>query len=293
VGELYTALGHNKHGKTVFYRALLQHIATTDDQFDIAPGTRGMVMLVFALPSFDVVFKIIRDQFAYPKTTTRADVMARYQLVFKHDRAGRLVDAQEFEHLRFDKRRFSERLLQELAAEAASTVTITDDSVILKHVYTERKMTPLDLYLQAASDADARAAVLDYGEALRDLAATNIFPGDLLLKNFGVTRHERLIFYDYDELCTLDECNFRKIPPPRNEDDELSGEPWYYVAPNDVFPEEFLPFLGLPEALRRVFLESHAELLTAEFWWRMQEQQRAGIVPDLLPYSPSRRLTRD
>jgi len=293
VGEIYTALGHNKHGKTVFYRALLQHIATTDDQFDIAPGARGMVMLVFALPSFDAVFKIIRDRFAYPKTTTREDVMGRYQLVFKHDRAGRLVDAQEFEHLRFDRRRFSERLLRELEAEASSTVTVTDDSVVLKHVYTERKMTPLDLYLQNASGAEARAAVLDYGEALRDLAATNIFPGDLLLKNFGVTRHGRLIFYDYDELCTLDECNFRKIPPPRNEEDEMSSEPWYYVAPNDVFPEEFLPFLGLPDTLGQVFLASHAELLTPEFWWRMQEQQRAGIVADLLPYPQARRIARD
>jgi isocitrate dehydrogenase kinase/phosphatase len=290
--ELYTSLGHNKHGKTVFYRDLLQHLATTGDKFDIAPGARGMVMLVFAMPSYDAVFKIIRDRFAYPKTTTRQEVMEKYQLVFRHDRAGRLVDAQEFEHLRFDRSRFTDALLAELAAEAADTVTITDDSVVIKHLYTERKMTPLDLYLQRATPEDARAAILDYGAALRDLASTNIFPGDLLLKNFGVTRHGRLIFYDYDELCTLDQCRFRAVPPPRNEDDEMASEPWYYVGPDDVFPEEFLPFLGLPAHLREVFLAANGDLLRPDFWWQMQKNHAAGVVADLLPYPEARRLAR-
>jgi isocitrate dehydrogenase kinase/phosphatase len=290
VSELYTSLGHNKHGKTVFYRDLLRHLATTDEPFDIAPGARGMVMLVFALPTFDAVFKIIRDRFAYPKTATREEVMAKYRLVFRHDRAGRLVDAQEFEHLRFDRARFSPALLAELQAEAADTVTVTGTSVVIKHLYTERKMTPLDLYLREATAEQVRVVMDDYGNALRDLAATNIFPGDLLLKNFGVTRHGRLIFYDYDELCLLDECRFRAIPPPRHDEDELSGEPYYYAAPQDVFPEEFLPFLGLRQEWRDAFLSGHAELLTPQFWVRMQEHQREAAVPDILPYQQYRRL---
>jgi isocitrate dehydrogenase kinase/phosphatase len=292
LGELYTSLGHNKHGKTVFYRALLHHLATTDDCFDIAPGARGMVMLVFTLPRYDAVFKIIRDRFAFPKSTTRAEVMGKYQLVFKRDRAGRLVDAQEFENLRFDRNRFSERLLDELATEAADTVTIDDDSVTIGHVYTERKMTPLDLYLQHASPSAGRAAILDYGEVLRDLAATNIFPGDLLLKNFGVTRHGRLVFYDYDELSLLSDCRFRVLPIATTPEEELAAEPWYHVGPHDIFPEEFLPFLRIPDDLKDVFLARHAALLEPRFWWAMQELHRSGVVADILPYPESRRLRR-
>ncbi len=291
--ELYTAIGHNKHGKTVFYRSLLRHLAETDEAFDVAPGAKGMVMIVFTLPSFDAVFKIIRDRFAAPKTTTREDVLGRYRLVFRHDRAGRLVDAQEFEHLRFDRRRFSAALLDELAHEATGTVTITDDSVVIGHVYTERKMVPLDLFLAQADREAGQTAILDFGQALRDLAATNIFPGDLLLKNFGVTRHQRLVFYDYDELCLLSDCQFRALPASRSDEDELSAEPWFHVGPNDIFPEEFLPFLGLSPDLKETFLAAHGEILTPAFWQAHQAQHRAGVVSDLVPYAPSRRLRHE
>jgi isocitrate dehydrogenase kinase/phosphatase len=291
--ELYTSLGHNKHGKTIFYRELIQHLAATGEQFVPAPGVPGMVMLVFTMPSLDTVFKIIRDRFAPPKTTTREDVMAKYQLVFKHDRAGRLVDAQEFEHLRFDRRRFSADLLAELVAEAGNTVSLTEESVIIRHLYTERKVIPLDIHVRSAKPVSAAAAILDYGHALRDLAASNIFPGDLLLKNFGVTRHGRLVFYDYDELCLLSDCNFRAVPTSDHDEDEMSGEPWFYVGPNDVFPEEFLRFLGLSPELRSLFLSAHGDLLRPDFWWRMQEQHQEGVVQDLLPYAASRRLLRE
>ena len=292
VSDLYTSIGHNKHGKTVFYRSLLSHLQSTDEIFEPAPGARGMVMIVFTMPSLNSVFKVIRDRFGQPKTVTRREVMEKYRFVFRHDRAGRLADAQEFEHIRFDKHRFSDALLAELAAEAADTVEITRDSVVVHHVYTERKMAPLNLYLRYASPEAAEAAVVDFGRALRELAATNIFPGDLLPKNFGVTQHGRVVFYDYDEICPLSECNFRRIPPPRNEEDEMASEPWYYVGPRDVFPEEFLPFLGLAPPLRDAFSRIHGDLLTPEFWQAMQEQDRTGIPADLIPYSPSRRLRR-
>ena len=290
VSELYAALGHNKHGKTVFYRDLLDHLAVTKEQFDVAPGARGMVMLVFTMPTYDAVFKIIRDQFAQPKSVTREEVMGKYDLVFKHDRGGRLVEAEQFEHLRFDRSRFSEELLRELATEAQRSVTITEDSVVIGHVYTERKVTPLDIFLRSAPLEVARDTILDYGGALRDLAASNIFPGDLFLKNFGVTRHGRVVFYDYDELCLLTECNFRTLPPPRDEEQEMSAEPWYYVGPHDVFPEEFLPFLALPEELRWPFVVAHEDLLRPEFWQRVQQMHRDGTVPDLRPYPRSRRI---
>jgi isocitrate dehydrogenase kinase/phosphatase len=249
-----------------------------------------MVMLVFTMPSYDMVFKIIRDRFAEPKNTTRQAVMERYGLVFHRDRAGRLVDAQEFEHLRFEKACFSPDLLQELLEGAPSSVTVDGDWVAIRHVYTERRLTPLDIYLREAPAEAAMEAVIDYGHAIKDLAATNIFPGDILLKNFGVTRHGRVVFYDYDELCLLTDCRFRKIPQGRDFADDFQAEPWFYVGKNDIFPEEFRTFLGLQDELRERFVQAHADLFGVEYWKAMQAQHKAGEVVDILPYKESRHL---
>lgn len=293
VAELYISIGYNKHGKTELYRDILRYLALSDDKFVIARGARGMVMVVFSMPSYDVVFKIIKDRFTYPKTTTRQDVMDRYQLVFRRDRAGRLVDAQEFEHLEFDRHRFSDDLLEELLEVAASSVTVENGKVVIKHLYTERELTPLNLYLREADEEAACNAVVDYGMAIKDLAATNIFPGDFLLKNFGVTRHGRVVFYDYDELCLLTDCNFRVIPRGKGLYDDFESEPWFSVAENDIFPEEFGRFLGLQGHPKDVFLSKHSDLLGVEFWRDMQERHQTGEVLDVFPYGPSKRLRRD
>jgi isocitrate dehydrogenase kinase/phosphatase len=247
-------------------------------------------MVVFTLPSYDLVFKVIRDRIPPPKTTTRRGVMEKYELVFRHDRAGRLVDAREFEHLEFEKRRFGPELLEELGAEAAGSVEVGEDTVVLHHLYTERRLRPLDLYLREQAPPEGRVAILDYGEAIRDLARSNIFPGDMLLKNFGVTRHGRIVFYDYDELAVLTDCRFREVPRSRYDQQEMKGEPWFFVGANDVFPEEFLPSLGLAGEPREVFLARHSDLLGTAFWTAMQEEHRAGRVPDIFPYPQERRL---
>jgi isocitrate dehydrogenase kinase/phosphatase len=293
IAELYISIGYNKHGKTELYRALLDHLRRTDERFEPTYGDKGMVMAVFTLHSLNIVFKIIRDAFDYPKVTTRPEVMQKYQLVFTHDRAGRLVDAQEFEHLAFDRARFAPGLLDELQRVAANTVAVSGEQVIIRHLYTERRVTPLNLYLRQADEHSAREAVLDYGQAIKDLAATDIFPGDLLLKNFGVTRHGRVIFYDYDELCRVTDCNFRDLPRAQDLDEEMSGEPWFYVGDKDIFPEEFLRFLGFSGPLREVFLAAHGDLLTADFWRKMQARHRAGEIMDIFPYKQSRRLHRE
>lgn len=292
LAELYISLGYPKHGKTEMYRDLLGHMQRSMDVFEHARGEPGMVMIVFDLRSYDYVFKVIRDRFAAPKTNTRADVERRYRLVFQHDRAGRLIEAQEFEHVTFERRRFSPALLEELSAGAARTVVVDAEEVHIRHLYVERRVQPLDLYLRQASDEAAVRIVEDYGQAIRDLATTNIFPGDLLLKNFGVTRHGRVTFYDYDELSLVTDCEFRDLPTARDTDEEMASEPWFYVGEHDVFPEEFLPFLGLNGELRRVFLEAHGEVLTAAFWRKLKERHRAGEVLDVLPYPSSRRLGR-
>ena len=274
VDELYTVLGRAKQGKTERYFALHRHLEKSIDSFVHAPGARGLVMIVFTLPSHDLVFKVIRDKFGAPKTTTRADVIERYQFVFRHDRAGRLVDAQEFKRLRLPRGRFMPALTEELLHEAGESCRVEGEDLIIEHCYIERRLRPLNLFLREAEPAAAESAIVDYGNALRDLAASNVFPGDLLLKNFGVTSHGRVIFYDYDELCLVSDCVFRDLPRARNEEEETSAEPWFHCGPRDVFPEQWLPFLSIPSALSEVFIREHECLLTAA-WWRAQ----AALAP--------------
>ncbi|MBK7250260.1 MAG: bifunctional isocitrate dehydrogenase kinase/phosphatase [Gammaproteobacteria bacterium] len=288
VSELFTVLGRARQGKTERYRELMRHMEQTNDQFVHAPGERGLVMVCFTLPSFDVVFKIIRDRFPYPKNVLREEVIAKYEYVFKHDRAGRLVDAQEFRRLRFQKARFAPELLEELLGETATTVHIEGDDLIIDHLYIERRMVPLNLFLRAGAPEAAERAVLDYGQAIRDLAYSNIFAGDLLLKNFGVTRHGRVIFYDYDELCRVTDCHFRDVPVATNPEDEMRAESWFYVGDSDVFPETFMSFLAFDEAQKAAFLRVHGEVLTAAWWRHVQQRHREGDLMEVLPYHPHR-----
>ncbi len=284
LGELYTALGRAKQGKTERFRVLISHLRDTGDQFIDAAYDKGMVMVVFTPRDLPVVLKVIRDRFASSKEVVRREVLERYRLVFKHDRAGRLVDAQEFRELKFQRRRFTDEVLEELREAATRTVRIEGDDVVLGHVYIERRLTPLNRYIAESGPEQQRLAVLDYGCALRDLAASNIFPGDLLLKNFGVTRHGRVIFFDYDELCLVTDCQFRDLPRARTLEEELGTGDWFYVSDNDVFPEQFLDFLGLNDELAAVFREAHGELLTARYWNDIKQRIRAGEIFEILPY---------
>jgi isocitrate dehydrogenase kinase/phosphatase len=290
LAELYMAIGYHKHGKTEFYRDFLRHLHASQDQFETAEGARGMVMVVFTLPSYDVVFKLIKDQFDYPKDSSRSEVMRKYRLVFEHDRAGRLVEAHEFEHLRIARDRFRPELLEELRRSVADSVHIEDDDVVIQHLYVERRVRPLNLYLAETEDPAAHAAVIDYGQAVKDLAATNIFPGDLFPKNFGVTRHGRVVFYDYDELCWLTDCDFRELPLPTSYEEEMAAEPWFSVHENDIFPEEFPRFLGLRPDLLETLIAHHGDLFEAVTWRRLQTALRAGNILEICPYGARARL---
>lgn len=288
--ELYTAIGLHKFGKTEFYRAFLKHLRYSSDELVEAPGIRGMVMCVFTLASFPYVFKVIKDRFPAPKTTTREEVMQKYQLVKLHDRVGRMADSWEYSDVAFPRERFSDALLTQLRKEAANSLAIEGDQVIIKHLYIERRMRPLNLYLEAADRDRLHHAVREYGNAIRQLAAANIFPGDLLFKNFGVTRQDRVVFYDYDEICYLTECNFRAIPEAPFPEMEMADEPWYTAAPGDVFPEEFGTFLLSDPGIRQCFMEHHRELLEAAWWQRCQEDIRRGHLEDVFAYPQERRF---
>lgn len=287
--ELYTTIGLQKQGKTLFYRDFLQHLAHSHDHFDIAPGIHGLVMVVFTLPSYPYVFKLIRDRIAKPNMDP-ATVRRKYMLVKKHDRVGRMADTWEYSQVALPRARFSPRLLEELQEKAPSQLEENGDQLVLRHVYIERRMTPLNLYLQRAGDASLERAVKGYGDAIRELAAANIFPGDMLYKNFGVTRLGRVVFYDYDEIQHMTEMNFRNIPPAPNPEAELSGEPWYPVDANDVFPEEFQYFLLGDPRVKAAFLKHHADLLDPSWWRACRVRVAQGRMEDIFPYAPVRRL---
>jgi len=280
--ELYTMLGLQKQGKTLFYRDFLHHLKHSTDRFCLAAGIEGLVMLVFTLPSFPYVFKIIKDKRS--KDVSREFIASKYQLVKLHDRAGRMADTWEYSNVDFPAERFESSLIEKIRAFAPNMLEMVDGRVVIKHVYIERRMIPLNLYLEHATEQEVDHAVKEYGDAIRQLVAANIFPGDMLYKNFGMTRHRRVVFYDYDEIQYLTECNFRRIPPPRTPEDEMASEPWYNVGPNDVFPEEFEQFLLGQARLRKPFMKYHAELLKADYWSAQQQRIRNGILDDVFPY---------
>ena len=292
--EIYNALGLQKHGKNLFYRDFLAHLRHSTDRFRIAPGIKGMVMLVFDLPSFPYVFKCIKDFYPSQKDTSREQIQGKYLLVKQHDRVGRMADTLEYSNVAFPRDRFEDELIAELKHFCPSLIEEDGDRLIIRHAYIERRMIPLNIYLQDATAAGDKAAVeravVEYGNAIKDLVAANIFPGDMLWKNFGVTRHGKVVFYDYDEIEYISDCKFRRVPTPRNEEEEMSGEVWYSVGPKDVFPETFGPFLLGNPGVREVFMKTHADLLDAAFWQMHQERIRGGHVHDVFPYDPAKRF---
>ncbi|MFT3818173.1 MAG: bifunctional isocitrate dehydrogenase kinase/phosphatase [Rubrivivax sp.] len=292
--EIYSALGLQKQGKNIFYRDFLYHLRHSSDAFRIAPGIKGMVMLVFDLPSYPYVFKVIKDYYPPQKDTTREQIKGKYLLVKQHDRVGRMADTLEYSNVAFPRQRFEDELVAELKQFCGSLVEEDGDRIVIRHLYIERRMIPLNIYLQDASEQGDRGAieraVVEYGNAIKDLVAANIFPGDMLWKNFGVTRHGKVVFYDYDEIEYITDCNFRRVPAPRNEEEELSGEIWYAVGPKDVFPETFGPFLLGNPGVREVFMKHHADLLDAGFWQDHKDRIKAGHVHDVFPYDPAKRF---
>ncbi|NHB88940.1 bifunctional isocitrate dehydrogenase kinase/phosphatase [Photorhabdus tasmaniensis] len=290
--ELYMAIGCQKHGKTEYYREYLAFITFSKEQFMIAPGVKGMVMLVFTSPLLDRVFKVIKDKFAPQKEVTQERVQECYRLVKEHDRVGRMADTQEFENFVVDKVRISPELMEELQKEIPEKLEDLGDKILIKHLYMERRMTPLNIYMEQVDEQKLKDAIEEYGNAIKQLAAANIFPGDMLFKNFGVTRHGRVVFYDYDEICYMTEVNFRDIPPPRYPEDELASEPWYSVAPNDVFPEEFRHFLCTDSRIRRYFEEMHSDLFKADYWRALQERIKGGHVEDVFAYRRKQRFSQ-
>ena len=294
--EIYASLGLQKQGKNLFYRDFLHHLQHSSDRFISAPGIKGLVMLVFTLPSFPYVFKVIRDAFPPPKETTRELVESKYQLVKQHDRVGRMADTLEYSDVAFPLSRFDEALVRELEQHAPSMVEYQRgkdgmDEIVVRHVYIERRMTPLNIWLQEGTDEQVDHGIREYGNAIKELMAANIFPGDMLYKNFGVTRHGRVVFYDYDEIEYLTDCNIRRVPEPRNEEEEMSGEVWYTVRPHDIFPETYRTFLLGDPRVRAAFLRHHPDFFDAAMWQHHKDRLLAGHVHDFFAYQTQDRFS--
>jgi isocitrate dehydrogenase kinase/phosphatase len=290
--DMYTAIGFHKQGKAEFYRDFLDHLRNSSDRLVAAPGIKGMVMLVFTLPSYPYVFKVIRDRFGSAKKVTEREVIEKNRFIKRRDRVGRMADTWEFSYAAFPIERFDPELLQELQQEAANKVSIEDGKVVIKHLYIERRLNPLNLFLEGVDEEVQRLAIRDYGNALREISAAGIFPGDLLLKNFGVTRHCRVIFYDYDEIVPINQCNFRRVPEARTYEQEMASEPWYSVGEHDIFPEEFATFLMSDPGWRKLLRQEHGDLLQADTWQRLQRDAACGRAPDVYPYRRECRFPR-
>jgi isocitrate dehydrogenase kinase/phosphatase len=292
VAELYMSLGFHKQAKNEFYRDFLHHLADSDDLFSLAQGTPGLVMMVFTLPSYPYVFKVIKDRFPPQKDVTHELIERRYLQVKMHDRVGRMADTLEFSEVAFPLSRFSPQLLEALQNEVSSQVEVSDGMLVIKHLYIEKRMLPLDVFLQSANEEEARHALHEWGLAVKQLMGVNIFPGDLLFKNFGVTDSGKVVFYDYDEICYLTECHFRKIPESPFPEDELSSDAWYSAGPNEVFPEEFPTFLSTDPRVRRTLIKLHPDLFDYRYWQARQEDVKKGIHGDVFPYRQSVRFNK-
>jgi len=300
LAELYTSLGYHRHAKTEFYRNLHGFVHLSNEQFVIAPGIEGAVMIVFTLPNFGFVFKVIKDSpcflrssFVTPKMITQDRVRFQYSFVSHRDRAGRLVDTQEFENLRFKKKRFSSSLLAEFSQAAKKNVMITDDHVIIQHVYVQRKVVPLPLYFRCEKNPEAiRHILLDFGNFLKDLAASGVFPCDLFNTwNYGVTNWGRVVLFDYDDVLPIERITFREKPAPRNDIEETGAEEdWIFAAEEDFFMDEIERYSGVPGPLKGVFASVHGDLYTLKFWNTLTGRLKRGEIFDVLPYDRAKRF---
>jgi isocitrate dehydrogenase kinase/phosphatase len=300
LSDLFNSIGFNKHGKTEFYRDLHRFVHISKEKFEYAPGKEGAVMLVFTLPNYNHVFKVIKDKPCFvrsshmtDKTITKDQVMERYDFVCKRDRVGRLVDTQEFENLRFRIKRFSDELLSDCKKIATDAVIINNDYVVINHLYLQRKVIPLPIYFNKELNINLiRQVIIDFGYFIKDLAATGLFPADLFNTwNYGVSEGNRVVLYDYDDIIPLENSNFKLKPVPKNEYEEHSlEEDWIIADQNDFFLDEVDRYIGIPEPLKGIFNSVHSDLFTVKFWNNIKSKVMSGEVIDIIPYARTKRF---
>lgn len=288
-------------GKIELVKELRSHIRRSGERFELAKGIKGWVMAAFTLPSFPYVFKIIADK-SDKEGAIKSVVKRKYELVHETDRAGRMLDSLTYKNLQFDRELFTQEIIDEITQRAPSEIKMDENKVVLNHVYVQRKVIPLNIYLKEHENdpEEVKRVLEDWGFCIKGLAVAGIWVGDFKSKNFGVTSTGRIVSFDYDELRELDHLEFEKQPRwhslPSADDEESYASPgtaWHdkHAYGRIYLPDEF-GNLEISSFLETVFKKLHPDLFNADYWQKIQTELREGKVPDVFPYALSERLKR-
>lgn len=293
-------LGFTHPARVALNQALRRHLRETGERFAQVPGRTGMAMVVFAPPGFPYVFKVIRDHSPKPGWTGRGRVMDLYRWVHEMNRGRLMLDAWMYRNLHFPRRLFEDNIARELLRSAPHSVLLDGDTLVLRHVYAQRRVRPLNTFFDEVRDGALRVRAVDaLGTFIKDLAAMGFFMGDCygLPFNTGLTHGFNVALFDFDDLGPLERYRFRETPPPPGEQDELLWNSevdgaWFSMAENDVLVDEWERFLGVPPELREYFRQRHGSLFTTEYWRDVQRRVAGGELHYVLPYPAERRLAR-
>jgi isocitrate dehydrogenase kinase/phosphatase len=291
-------LGFTHPARVALNQRLRDHLARTRERFARVPGREGMAMVVFGPPGFPYVFKVIRDFSAKQGWTGRQRIMDVYRWVHEINRGRLMLDAWIYRNLRFPRDAFEPGVLQELLSAAPQSVRLDGDAVILKDVYAQRRVRPLNTFFEEEEERALRERAADaLGCFIKDLASMGLFVSDCygLTFNLGLTHGFNAALFDFDDLGSLLRHNFRETPPMDEKDEllwnpEVDG-PWFAVAENDVLVDEWERFLGVPLDLQACFREKHGDLFTTAYWTQVQRRILSGEQHYVLPYPQERRLS--
>ena len=291
-------LGFTHPARVALNQRLRRHLRETGERFTPTPGRVGMAMVVFSPPSFPYVFKVIRDFSSKQAWMGRAHIMEIYRWVHEMNRGRLMLDAWLYRNLHFPREFFDEQVLRELVANAPSSVRLDGNTVVLKHVYAQRRVQPLSTFFDQVRDRASRERAIDaLGAFIKDLAGMGFFMSDCygLPCNTGLTHASNVALFDFDDLGPILRQHFRETPPLPNEQDELlwnteTDGAWFSVGENDVLVDEWERYLGVPPDLQNYFREKHGDLFTVDYWDQLQRRILAGKLHFVIPYPPERRL---
>jgi len=295
LGLHYSTIGFHHLGKVAVMKELLGDHAR-GETLDTAPGFRGTVAIGFSMPSSRYVLKIIRDRptegYKWGEFAGLNSVLDKYRLVHEMDRAGSMLDNIIYSNVKLDRAMFAPSLLDELLEAGVETVSLERGAVVFKHLIVQLKLTPLPLFLASASHDEARTAVINLGDCIKNNAAANIFNKDLDGRNYGVSGILKVYLFDYDAVEPLTEVKVRTNADREPGEEDIPD--WYFEDGTIFLPEETISGLRIDDPrLRRMFLDAHPDITTVAYWEAMQQALREGKVPPVRSYPAARRLRRD
>ena len=293
LGLHYSTIGFNHVGKVAVMNELREELAEHGEVFATAIGFRGSVAIGFAAPSSDYNLKVIRDipteQYKWGDFPGIRAVLDKYRRVHEIDRTGSMLDNIIYYNLELDPAWFEPELLAELLQDAAESVSLRDDAVILKHLIVQRRVRPLPVFFRNATPEEAREVIVNLGHCIKNNAAANVFNKDLDARNYGVSRYHKVYLFDYDALEPLTHVKVRSNADRFDGEDDVPD--WFYEDGVIFLPEEIETGFRIHDrGLRRLFRDVHGDLLTTGYWERMQGVLERGQVPSIRLYPEQRKL---